>query len=90
MKHFTLSCRPTAAAEITVRSLIRDPDVQTITPGDYDGNEVVDLEDFAYWDDCATGPDGGPRAPECKPLDINFNGDVDLGDYALMQGLLAE
>jgi pyrrolidone-carboxylate peptidase len=79
-----------AAAEITVRSLIHHVDVQTITPGDYDGNEVVDLDDFAYWDDCETGPDAGPREPECKPFDVDFDGDVDLDDYGGMQDLISE
>lgn len=79
-----------AATEISLRSLIHHVDVQTVTPGDYDGNEVVDLDDFAYWDDCQTGPDGGPREPPCKPFDIDFDGDVDLADFGQMQGLMGE
>jgi pyrrolidone-carboxylate peptidase len=77
-----------AATEISLRALTHHVDMQTITPGDYDGNDVVDLADFAYWDDCDTGPDLGPREPECKPFDVDFDGDVDLADFGGMQSLM--
>jgi parallel beta-helix repeat protein len=53
--------------------------------GDYDCDRDVDLNDFAAWEACMTGPDGGPYDPGCESFDFEFDGDVDLDDFALFQ-----
>ncbi|MCK4343343.1 MAG: right-handed parallel beta-helix repeat-containing protein [Phycisphaerae bacterium] len=53
--------------------------------GDYDCNEVVDGDDFAYWGTCMTGPDNGPYDLGCEAFDFEFDGDVDLSDFAGFQ-----
>ncbi|MFH0981161.1 MAG: hypothetical protein V2A79_06460 [Planctomycetota bacterium] len=51
--------------------------------GDYDGNRIVDLDDFAYFGDCMTGPDNGPPADNrCEAFFFDADNDVDLADFA--------
>ena len=49
-------------------------------PGDYDGDGDVDLDDYANFPDCLTGPGGG-ILPDCDPFDLDADGDVDLQDF---------
>jgi parallel beta-helix repeat protein len=49
--------------------------------GDFDCNQAVDLLDFASWDACMTGPDGGPHAGECAAFDFDGDLDIDLQDF---------
>ena len=56
--------------------------------GDFTCNREVDLNDYASWMDCMTGPDGGPHADGCEAFDFDADSDVDLQDFAGMQGLL--
>lgn len=49
--------------------------------GDYNGDGYVDLEDFAYWEACMTGPDGGLPDPDCAAFDFDSDIDVDLLDF---------
>ncbi len=55
--------------------------------GDYDCNLVVELMDFAAWDACMTGPDGGPFDAGCEAFDFDADaiGDIDLKDFAGFQ-----
>ena len=53
--------------------------------GDFDDDGDVDLEDFANWDDCMTGPDGGPYESGCEAFDTESDGDVDLRDFGGFQ-----
>ena len=53
--------------------------------GDFDDDGDVDLEDFANWDDCMTGPDGAPYESGCEAFDTESDGDVDLRDFAGFQ-----
>jgi photosystem II stability/assembly factor-like uncharacterized protein len=53
--------------------------------GDFDKDADVDLEDYAHWDDCMTGPDNGPIADGCEPFDSEPDDDVDLRDFAEFQ-----
>ncbi|UCE58461.1 MAG: right-handed parallel beta-helix repeat-containing protein [Phycisphaerales bacterium] len=57
--------------------------------GDYDGNEVIALDDFAVMARCLAGPDRTPQPGEplspaaCHTFfDSNGDGDVDLKDFA--------
>lgn len=53
--------------------------------GDHDCDQAVDLFDFAQWQTCMTGPGGGPYAEGCEAFDFEYDGDVDLVDYAAVQ-----
>jgi len=53
--------------------------------GDFDGDGDVDLDDFASWDDCMTGPDDPPYGEGCAAFDFDTDYDVDLTDFAAFQ-----
>jgi hypothetical protein len=50
--------------------------------GDFACDQTIDLDDFANWDACMTGPDGGPYAPECATFDCDADSDIDMKDFA--------
>ena len=39
--------------------------------GDYDGDGNVDLDDYAQWDACVTGPNAGPLTLGCESFDLD-------------------
>lgn len=53
-------------------------------PGDTDGDDDIDLVDFAEIQLCYTGP-GGTATDECGCVDSDGDGDVDLVDFAAFQ-----
>ena len=55
-----------------------------IPTGDYDFDGQVDLDDWAPMISCLGGPQIGPSAPECASFDLDADGDVDLGDAAVL------
>lgn len=55
-------------------------------PGDYNGDGVLTNSDLFSFVNCFRGPDGTPP-PNCETFDLDLDGDVDLGDYALFQRL---
>lgn len=63
------------------------------TDGDFDNDADVDMNDFAYFQDCLTGPGQTPEprtgiicSVTCLHVfDADFDGDVDLNDYAYFQ-----
>ena len=61
-----------------------------ILPGDYSGDGNVDLDDYAFFPGCMTGPGGGPVAGECNIFDFEPDNDVDLADFAAFQGAMQE
>jgi len=58
-------------------------------PGDYDADGDVDLDDFARFAPCLTGPGQGPPAAGCDLFDFDLDGDVDMGDVRLFQASFA-
>ena len=66
--------------------------VECLKIGDVDGDDDVDLQDFAAFagaEGCQTAP-GGPvdppmYAPECRCLDADDDGDIDLVDFGYFQ-----
>ena len=54
-------------------------------PGDCDGDDDVDLQDFLHFQTCFTGPGGGPLGPECECVDFDDDDDVDLLDFLAFQ-----
>ncbi len=53
-------------------------------PGDFDLDGDVDLDDFAAFDACVTGPQGLIE-PACGLGDLDRDLDIDLADLALLQ-----
>lgn len=53
-------------------------DGQRPVPGDFDGDDDVDQEDFAHLQSCLTGPGLAQDQPEC--LDARFDADTDVDD----------
>jgi hypothetical protein len=49
--------------------------------GDFDHDSDVDVEDYALLAPCIAGPYHA-AIPACRPLDLDFDGDVDLVDMA--------
>ena len=54
-------------------------------PGDCDSDGDVDLDDFAEFEACLTGPGGGLSEPACACFDFDYSGDIDLTDIAAFQ-----
>jgi hypothetical protein len=61
-------------------------DLAPLTP-DLDGDEDVDLDDYALFASCITGPDGTVRVI-CEPADLDCDQDVDLTDYTRFQSAI--
>lgn len=58
------------------------------TPGDVNGDEIVDLRDIADFINCFTGAGGGPVPGECAAADFNDNDDVALDDFDVLRAFL--
>ncbi len=56
-------------------------------PGDGDDDGDVDLDDFAGFQECVTGPGQPSTMPGCIEFDIDSDEDVDLADMAGFQVL---
>lgn len=62
--------------------------------GDFNGDDAVDLADFAFFSDCVSGPDATPAptvtgatADQCQiAFDADDDQDVDMSDYAALLG----
>lgn len=52
--------------------------------GDFEQDGDVDLDDFAQFMACYTGP-GGCTGPDCAFADFDDDGDVDVADFAELQ-----
>ncbi len=55
-----------------------------VLAGDCNGDGAVDLLDFDDFADCLAGPGGG-ILPGCECFDLDDDGDVTAGDFALLQ-----
>jgi len=55
-----------------------------VIPGDLDGDQDVDLSDFAMFHDCMTGP-GSSAGAGCESADLDGDGDADAADYGILQ-----
>lgn len=58
---------------------------QLCVPGDWDGDSVVDLTDYAHFAPCMTLPGAEGVNPECQVFDTDDDQDVDLRDFAAVQ-----
>ena len=52
-------------------------------PADFDADSDVDLEDFAHFQACLTGPGVFTINPACGNADLDMDGDVDQADLLL-------
>ena len=59
--------------------------VQPELPGNCDKDGDVDLFDFASFQECLTGPGGGPIGAECACADLDDDDDADLIDFGAFQ-----
>ena len=59
-----------------------------IFPGDFDGDDDVDMKDFAHFQNCLSG-DGIPHGSSCANADLNEDSDVDQGDFSVLLPCLA-
>ncbi len=57
------------------------------TPGDYDNDGDVDLDDYAEFARCMTGPEAGPIEPDCGVFDFEPDDDVDMMDVGAFQSV---
>lgn len=55
--------------------------------GDFDGDGDVDTADWAVFETCFTGPDGGPLTHECDPGDFDRDRDIDCNDFLSLLGV---
>ncbi|MGD2108695.1 MAG: right-handed parallel beta-helix repeat-containing protein [Phycisphaerae bacterium] len=55
--------------------------------GDADCDPAISLRDFAAFQQCFTGPTGGPPATGCEAFDFQYDGSVDLTDYSQVYAL---
>ncbi|MFH1747064.1 MAG: hypothetical protein ABIG44_08475 [Planctomycetota bacterium] len=53
-------------------------------PGDCDGDQDVDINDFEAFADCMAGPSAAPPS-DCNCADLDEDGDADLADFAAFQ-----
>ena len=53
-------------------------------PGDFDGDNDVDQDDFELFETCASGPAVG-LAPGCEGKDLDRDGDIDQDDFGRFQ-----
>ena len=51
--------------------------------GDINGDGVIDLDDYARFHECITGP-GVPVRVSCQRADLDRDTDADLHDYTLL------
>jgi hypothetical protein len=58
-------------------------------PADFDDDGDVDGQDFEHFQECATGPAGGPPSLECDDADLDRDLDVDQADYGAFQRCLS-
>jgi len=62
--------------------------LRRIRNGDTDFDLDVDVDDYAPWADCLTGPVETDRLCDCRFLDMQHDRDVDLADFALFQNAM--
>ncbi len=56
-----------------------------LQPGDFDDDGDVDLDDFAVYQACSTGPAAPQTDPDCLPTDLDGDGDTDQSDFGVFQ-----
>jgi glycosidase len=54
-------------------------------PGDWDGDGDVDLDDYAEFAQCLTGPGPAALGPGCNAFDFDADLDVDVHDFSSLQ-----
>ncbi len=60
-------------------------DVAEGRPGDAENDGDIDLQDFAIFSGCLSGPDESAPPGFCRVMDFDQDTDVDLADWASFQ-----
>lgn len=74
----------TEAVNVTLHTLIDHIIGILGLPGDWNGDDEVNLLDFAGMTKCSTGP-GGTASSGCTVFDFDSDGDVDWTDFGVFQ-----
>jgi hypothetical protein len=53
--------------------------------GDFNGDGLINLEDWRHWDHCDRGPAGSWIEGECNAFNLDGNHTIDLVDFAALQ-----
>lgn len=61
------------------------PTAQQGPNGDFDADGDVDLSDWAAFQSCYAGAEGGLAADDCRVFDFDMDEDVDADDFSAMQ-----
>jgi hypothetical protein len=69
---------------------IRFGDIPTDGSGDFDSEGGVELRDWRYFVECVERTGITPGDPGCRWADMDFDGDVDLADFATFQALFGD
>lgn len=57
--------------------------------GDFNCNQLIDMNDFAIWPACMTNPRPSAIRPGCEAFDFDADGDIDLADFYGLQRVFA-
>ena len=63
--------------------------LRRVRTGDADFDGAIGLADLALLFDCMTGPGRVDRLCDCRFLDLDHDGDVDLADFTKLQNAIA-
>jgi hypothetical protein len=86
-----ISTRARTEPTTTAWDYIRYGEIPEDGSGDFDSSGVLDLRDFYFVHECVI--DGGPGTDArrgCHFADMDFDGDVDLNDFATFQTLFGD
>ena len=75
------SSPPGNRAEVFQAAILTWPFTAPGLPGDFDGDQDVDEDDYNTFVPCFTGVDGGPFGLGCAPGDFEWDGDIDCEDW---------
>ena len=77
------SSPPTDRAEVFQAAIMPWPFPEPGVAGDFNGDTLVDLDDYGEFAGCFTGSGGGSVVADCVPGDLDFDGDIDCEDWGI-------
>ena len=70
---------------LTLSSFLHVSDPIPLAYGDFDHDLDVDEDDFAFFQDCSSGPSILFTDPACNEVDADGDGDIDQDDFGIFQ-----